>query len=237
MTKNKRFSLQWTIGIVSGALLLILACGFAFAIKVLIRDDGSHKRRVIQDICIVRQPPPPPAQKIKPPEPEVVKQEEFVEPEAKQEDTPDQADQSQDDGAKDENLGLDAAGGTGSDAFGLMAQKGGRSLIDGGPLVIGGGFGDASMMKKYAWYTRKIETEIRQRLLLHENNLPSDNHHVLIKITLDDKGGITEYLIYDPSGDDRLDEAVKLAMEQTRSISEPPPAGMPRTLKLRISLG
>jgi TonB family protein len=59
---------------------------------------------------------------------------------------------------------------------------------------------------------------------------------VLIKIVLDKQGSIIDHSIYNSSGNKKLDEAVNHAIKETRMISEPPPAGMPRTLKLRISI-
>lgn len=83
----------------------------------------------IQEISLVAPPPPPPPPKIEepPPEPEIEEVEVPDEPEPNEE----LAD-SADDAPIDDLLGLDADGAAGSDAFGLKAKKGGRSLIGGG---------------------------------------------------------------------------------------------------------
>jgi protein TonB len=259
MADKKRRSLQHVVGLVSGIFFLIMMCGIVIAVKMLIGEgDEPQKERIIENVSLIkeqRQPPPPPPKKIEepPPEPVAMKPEETVkaeqpeEPkEVKQEETPPEPEenQHQDDRLADASLGVDAAGGgTGSDAFGLLARKGGKSLTEGGPVRIGGGGrgrggngSEYSPMKKYAWYTRMLEGEIKRRMLIQGDGIPSGKLQVLVKIVLDEQGGIVNYQIYDSSGNNRMDEAVNLAMEKMQTVSSPPPEGMPRAIKLRISL-
>lgn len=187
-------------------------------------DEGQKRRRQIQMVRLLK-PPPPPKIKQKPPEPEV-KKEEIIEPE--EEPPPEQTeDRSQDDTPAGDDLGLDSEGGSGSDGFGLVGKKGGRPLI-------GGGRGYESLLRKYAWYTRIIEEEISKRLA-RNGGLPSGRLETLVNIVLDEEGSIVNYRIYGSSGDQQMDDAVMLALEQTRMISEPPPEGMPRAVRIKIT--
>ncbi|MBT8341176.1 MAG: TonB C-terminal domain-containing protein, partial [Desulfatitalea sp.] len=129
-----------------------------------------------------------------------------------------------------EDLGLDADGTAGSDAFGLRANKGGRALI-------GGSAGDASIMRRYAWYTRIIQDELRKRMnrYMEENGGISDGDlKALVQIELDELGKIVDFDLARSSGDPKLDDAVLKALHLAE-ISEPPPLGMPRKIKLKIS--
>ena len=228
MMKNKGRSLQWMIGIISGIIVLLFVCVSVWALKMISKDNGPKMQRRIQQVRLIK-PPPPPKVKEKPPEPVVKKEEEIIKQEVEETPPPEQAQEPvSDDVPSSDLLGLDADGSNTSDSFGLAAKKGGRSIILGDS-------GKISPMKRYAWYTRIIEDEITKRLV-DVRDFPQDELQVLVKIVLDDQGGIIDHWIYQSSGVKRMDEAVNMAIEDTRMISEPPPNGMPRTIKLRITI-
>lgn len=210
------------IGLVSAGVVLVLICLSVFVLKILMTDEGQKRKRQIQMVRLLK-PPPPPKIKEKPPEPEI-KKEEIIEPEPEPEQT---EDQSQDDTPAGDDLGLDAEGGAGSDGFGLVGKKGGRSLI-------GGGRGNNSLLRKYAWYTRFIEEAISKRLA-RNGGIPSDKLKTLVRIVMDEVGTIVNYRIYGSSGNQQMDDAVMLALEQTEMISEPPPERMPRVVRIEIT--
>ena len=229
MTKKKKNKTKYIVGGIAAGVIILLLTGAVFAVKFLLNDDGAHRKRRIQMVTVVK-PPPPPKVKEKPPEPEVKKQEEIVEPEPEEAPPEEMEDQAQDDTPPGEDLGLDAEGAAGSDGFGLKANKGGRSLI-------GGSGGGASLMRRYAWYTRIIQDELRKRMKRHmeENGgIPDGDMKALIQIKLDEFGKIVDYSLARSSGNSTMDEAVVNALKLA-TISEPPPKGMPRTIKLKIS--
>ena len=227
--KKKNRSGAWLIGIVAVTVaLLIVSSAFLF-FKVLINDDGGKRKRKIQMVQLVK-PPPPPKVKEKPPEPEIKKKEEIIEPEKAPEEPDEMEDEALDDGPMDDDLGLDADGSGGSDSFGLRAKKGGRSLI-------GGGMGKGSLLRKFAWYTGALQDAIRKKVneYLEENGgIPGGDHKTLIHITLDERGVIVDFEIYGSSGNAKMDHAVGEALKLTR-IDEPPPPGMPRSMRLKIT--
>jgi protein TonB len=217
------------IAIVVGACtaVLLITCA-VFAVKFLLKDDAHRRKRQIQMVTVVK-PPPPPKVKEKPPEPEV-KKEELVEPEPEEAPPEPVEDQAQDEPPPGEDLGVDAEGTAGSDGFGLKANKGGRALI-------GGSYSDASMMRRYAWYTRIIQEELRKRMKRYmEDNggIPDGNLKALVSIELNEFGKIVNYRLAGSSGDSKLDDAVLNALK-IATISEPPPNGMPRVIKLKVS--
>ena len=228
MKKKQPKSTRLLIWSISGLVALMFVAGAVGAIKLLLSDDGSKRQRQIKMVTLVK-PPPPPKVKEKPPEPEIKKKEEIIEPE--QEPEPDPVDDmSEDEGPMDDDLGLDADGTGGSDGFGLRAKKGGRDLI-------GTRFGGTNLLRKYAWYTAIIQEDLRKRVNKHmkENGgIPDGNLVAQIKITLDEKGKITGLALERPTGNTTMDSALKEALLLTQ-VSEPPPAGMPRTMKLKIS--
>ncbi|MEW5802452.1 MAG: TonB C-terminal domain-containing protein [bacterium] len=233
MPQCKRNPLQSVVGVVCGFILLALAGLVIVTIRVLMADHGPQRVRQIQEVRLITQPPPKIPEKTPEPKQEVQKQE-IIEPEPEPEEAPplDQAntDDSQENAATDDNLGLDADGTAGSDAFGLLSKKGGRSIL------IGGDSHGCPPMKKFAWYTRMIEGEIKKRIMIQGGEIPKGKLQVLLKIVLDVEGKVINYRIYDFSGNDYMDKAVKLAMEKMHAMSEPPPEGMPRSINLRISL-
>lgn len=177
------------------------------------------------------KPPPPPKIKEKPPEPEMEKKEEMIEPEL-QEQPPDQVKEAATDDAPPagEELGLDSDGTGGADGFGLKAKKGGRSLI-------GGNGGDSSLLRQYAWYTRILQDEIREKVdqyLEKKKDLPAGKHKLLVRVQLDETGNMVLFSILESSGISNVDDAIEQAVAGFR-ISETPPEGMPKSLKVKVT--
>jgi outer membrane biosynthesis protein TonB len=225
VSKKKRASSPTTVWVVSGLVALLVLCAGLFGVKMFLKDGGSTRKRNTQFVML--KPPPPPKIREKPPEPEIKK------PEIKtpEEQVPEEMeDQAQDDTPPGDELGLDADGTSGSDAFGLKAKKGGRPLI-------GGDLTRNALLRKYAWYHRIIQEEIRERVHEHmEQNggIPEGDFQSLVEIELDDRGNVVKYRIRGRSGNRMMDAAVQSVLGMTR-ISEPPPHGMPKAMKLKIS--
>ena len=226
--KQKSMRKRIIVWSISGMVALMFLSAGVGAIKLLLSDDGHHRKRQIQMVTLVK-PPPPPKMKEKPPEPEEQKKEEILEQEEEPEPEP-MDETNEDQGPADEDLGLDADGSAGNDGFGLRAKKGGRELI-------GGRYSIASLLRKYAWYTTMIQEDLRKKVNKHmESNggIPKGTLVAHVTITLDETGQITDLKLEDSSGNNKMDRAVKEALLLT-NVSEPPPIGMPKTMKLKIS--
>ncbi|WP_320044889.1 TonB C-terminal domain-containing protein [uncultured Desulfobacter sp.] len=218
-------------GLIVGISFLVFVCLCTFSffpLKFFLKNDSGVRKRQIQRVTLVK-PPPPPKIKEKLPEPEVKKIEEIVEPEI-EEQIEDNMDDAMDDTPPGEDLGLDADGTGGADGFGLKAKKGGRSLI-------GGSGGDKSLLKRYAWYTRMLQDEIREKVnsyLEDKADLPGGKHKMLLWIMLDDNGNMVLRSIPKSSGILKVDDAVEQAIAGLR-VSEMPPEDMPKLLKIKVT--
>jgi len=225
--------------LVSVTLVVCILAGAVYGISSLLSSPMTEhrKRQTVQTVTLLKPPPPPPPKvKEKEPEPEVKK-------EVMQNDV--QTAQPQD--AKDEpagddkpeagdQLGVDATGGAGSDGFGLVGKKGGRSIVELGTGT-GSGSRGGGLMGKYAWYTSMIQEEIKKRVrkrLEDGGGIPKGKMQAVVRIVMDEKGNIREMEVVGSSGNHRMDEAVRETLAATR-IQEPPPDGMPRSMKLRIT--
>lgn len=227
MTEKKKS--QRMVFIIAGGVAFVMVCLIVLVVKVLLSSDSSGRNRQIQQVTLMT-PPPPPKVKEKEPEPEIEKEEEIIEQEMEEPEPEPMDDQTGDEPPPGQDLGLDADGTGGSDAFGLKAKKGARSII-------GGQYSDTSLLRKYAWYTTIIQKELRTKVnkYMEENGgIPDGNLKAIVEITLDDAGNILSFDISDSSGNKQMDEAV-LASLKTAKISEPPPVNMPKTVKLKIS--
>lgn len=235
MKKKKKTPYQtW---LVPGIIGLVFLGGAGFLFKVLLSDDGPRRKSQVSTVTLLK---PPPEVKEKLPEPEqlreIPKPQQMEAPMDQPQDTPQQADQSQDNTPAGSDLGVDAEGGAGSDGFGLVGKKGGRSITLGGGGG-GGGLSGAGLLAKYGWYTKKVEKELWQRvksILDQDGGFPKGKHQATVHLVLSGNGTILRSRIVGASGSDRMDQALKTALVAMR-VSESPPSGMPNGMTIKIS--
>jgi TonB family protein len=215
------------------ALLVVLLGGAAYTVTMVLSGDSPRKRDNVAVVTLLK--PPPVQVKEKPPEPEPVKeipkQQEIVDPLPGPTDQPQNNDN--DPTPAGDKLGLDAEGQAGSDGFGLVGKKGGRSITAGG----GGSLGKRSLLSQFGWYAQIVETEIRKKVMKHldENGgIPKGKLQAIVHVNVNSAGEIVEYRIVGSSGNNRVDEAIKKSISKIK-ISEPPPDGMPRRMSIKIT--
>ena len=226
MKKKQRKANRILFWGVSGFVILIFFSGAFGVIKLLLSEDSGKRKRQIRMVTLLK-PPPPPKVHEKPPEPEIKKKQEIIEQQEELEPDP-MDDLAEDEGPMDDDLGLDADGSAGMDGFGLRAKKGGKDLIGGGL---------SSLLQKYAWYTAIMQEDLRKKVnkYMEDNGgIPDGNLVVHVMISLDDNGQITQLSLERSSGNGMMDRAVEKALLLTH-VNEPPPQGMPRVMKLKIS--
>ncbi|HET6516152.1 MAG TPA: TonB C-terminal domain-containing protein [Thermodesulfovibrionales bacterium] len=225
------------ISVVSWALfgLMVVIIGAAvYIVKGVLSGDSPQKKSNLTTVTLLK-PPPPLQIKEKPPEPEQFKEQkkEEIFTEAPQDVS--QRPGDQDSTPAGDNLGVDAEGTAGGDAFGLVGKKGGKSLIGGGGTD--GGLGKLSLLTKFSGYTRLVEAEVRKKVMKRldeEGGIPKGKLQAVARVSVDGKGVIVSYRIIGSSGDHRMDEAINKALNYAK-ISEPPPDGMPRTMVIKIT--
>lgn len=131
-------------------LILLFIAGLIYMIKGFI--DGAEKpsKHKVQEISLIKPPPPKPPEE-KPPEPPKIEEKQKI-VEAPPEPAPDNK-PPPDQPPPGEKLGLDADASAGGDGFGLGSNKGGRDIMLGG----GGG-------SRARWYAGLLGNRIEQAL-------------------------------------------------------------------------
>ena len=174
-------------------------------------------KKTVQEIKVIRPPPPPPeVEPEPPPEPEIEEEVDIPEPEP--EALPDVPDMEPPPG----DLGLDAEGVAGGDAFGLAARKGGRSLI-------GSGDGDANL-----WYAGTIVKASVLDALTGIEGILITRYRVRLNLWVDSGGNLTRFKLLESTGDTEVDQKIKAAMANIKRFPELPPPNMPQPVKLVI---
>jgi protein TonB len=169
-------------------------------------------KKTIQQVTILTPPPPPPeAPPPPPPEEKVEIEEPEPEPEVADAEQPPAGDQ----------LGLDADGAAGGDAFGLLARKGGRDLLAGG--------GD----DRFGWYSSVLKGDLIGRLSAIRD-IRKDRYNVSVRLWLSPDGRVQRYRLVGTTGKADLDRDLRAALDSLDRVSERPPEGLPQPVRLRI---
>src|SRR5271155_2850985 len=207
----RRRRLRQLAPIIGGVVLVVLvATMLVWFIRSFMANKDQKPQRLVQNITVIRPPPPPPPD-VPPPPPEKIEQQiQQNQPEP----TPDNAP------APSEQLGLDAEGSAGGDAFGLAARKGGGDLI---------GSGGAA----FAWYTGKLKDQVSQHLA-GDARLRAKKFSVGVRVWIDPDGRIKEFKLSSGTGNRDLDGAIVAALSSLDRISEGPPLEMPQPVTLQI---
>ena len=186
--------------------------GLAYAIKSMLDQPAPAPKTVIQQVTLMRPPPPPPVEE-QPPPPKV--EEEVKLPDPEEQPTP--ADDAQP--PPGDQLGLDADGTAGSDAFGLAARRGGRDLIGGG---------DA-----FRWYANVLKDDILRRLS-DNRRVRANRYSVNVRLWIDRSGAVERVALASTTGDPELDGELERALDGIERFAQAPPADMPQPVRLRI---
>ena len=242
MKQDKKKSSNQSIFIIGGVvgILVILVGGCLYLL--LGTDSEGDKKRHVATVSLLKpqqdmkdKPPPPLKDKL----PEEIQKKDTMEVKSMAAPSAAPADKGDNKPAADGPLGLDAAGGAGTDGFGLVGRKGGRDVTTlGTGAGGGGGGGDMSvLLRKYGWYNQRVQEDLRKvvRKRLDEGKgIPKGKLEAIVEILMDDRGTITDHKIVKSSGNQTMDEAVRESLKFAK-ISEPPPSGIPKKMSIRIS--
>ena len=204
------------------ALGLLAVAVMVAAVLVVMKfiSAPAKKSTGIQQIAVLKQPPPPPPKPPeKPPEPPKVKEEVKID---QPKDDPKPADEkpADDKPSSDKPLGVDAEGGAGSDGFGLAGNKGGRDF-----LTTGGGNG--------AYYTGLLQRHFFEALSRNRKML-KDEFRVVVKVWLGDDGRVQTADIVSGSGNAQVDDMIQITLLEMNPLKDVPPSSM-RPMQLRLS--
>lgn len=196
-----------------GVGLVLAVAMMIWAVSGLLQSEAKPTKQVVE-IQVIRPPPPPPPEvEEEPPPPEIEEELDVPEPEPL-EDIPDLPDMP----PPPEMLGLDAEGVAGSDAFGLQANRGGRSLV--------GGAG------AHRWYAQKTK-DVVSDFLGAQDALRAYQYRVRILVWVDAAGN-TRFRLASSTGDEALDRRLDETLQRLGRMQEPPPVGLPQPISIRV---
>ena len=205
------------------ALWIVLVAAMVAAVLLIMKflAAPAAKKTGVQQIALIKQPPPPPPPKPpeKPPEPPKVKEEVKID-QPKDEPKPAEPKAADEKPASDKPLAVDADGSAGSDGFGLAANRGGRDL-----LTTGGGGG--------AYYSGLLQREFFDALL-RNRKLLKDEFRVVVKVWIGDDGRVQKADIVSSSGNPQFDDQIQLTLLEMNPLKDVPPKSM-RPIQLRLS--
>ena len=205
----------FALGIV--AVLLVVAVifvGQSFSGK----KKPPHKVPEVTMVKIISTPPPPPPPP--PPQPKIaeekmVEQVQVDDAEAKPEENA---------ALPGSDLGTSITGNGGPDAFGLTGSRGNGSL---------GGGGARGSGSRWGWYAGQVQATIAEALRKNSRTREA-NFRVEVRIWPDLTGRITRAQLVGSTGDSGIDAAIKADVLAGLQLKEPPPAGMPLPIVMRL---
>ncbi len=208
----QRRPVRWVAPLISGLVILGALVGVFFWARHMMSQESTKSERVVPQVLqLIRPPPPPPPPEEPPPPPppdeKIEEQLPQDEPEAAQDDAPEQ-------------LGVDAEGTAGGDAFGLAARRGGTDLVGTGSAVFGR-------------YTALIKDTILDKLS-EDEKVRRGSYSVVVRLWLASDGRVERVALTQGSGKPDLDTSIKAALSRLSQLSEGPPVEMPQPVTLRI---
>lgn len=216
MEEQESSLLMRGLTVLAVVVLMLLAAWGVYWLRSQLGAPAPHQKPPVQQIKLIK-PPPPPKEKEQPPPPKQEKKVEVNQPKDQPKEAPKQAPPKLPSLGK---LGLDAAGGAGSDAFGLVGNKGGQGLLGGGG-------------SPYAAYSSQLKQDIFDQLS-QRDDIRHQAYEVLVDIWITPSGTVRKVRLTKGSGNSHLDRKIESALSDIQSVGEAPPPGMPQPIRIRI---
>lgn len=213
MAKKTKSRRHLYVVIILGFAVSGLGAGAVAFVRGLLHGAPAPTKKVVQEIRVIRPPPPPPDLPPPPPPPPEEKVD-VPDPQQKEDPTP------SNEPPPGEQLGLDAEGTAGGDAFGLVGNKGGRDLV---------GTGGSA----FSWYAGLVKNQILDALGA-EQRAKVGAYSVIVRVWVRDDGTIERVRIAQSSGDRERDRMIEAALSRIERLPQAPPADMPEPISLRI---
>ncbi len=143
-------------------------------------------------------------------------------------------------GPRDDMLGVDAAGGAGSDAFGLIGKRGGQDITTIGSATIGAGgrpgahgHGDGGPMARFAAYATTLEGALTAEINSHAD-LRTADYTATLMVWMTPEGRIKRVRLSKSTGMATMDDGLRHMLMTTPRQFQPPPSDMPQPVDLKI---
>jgi periplasmic protein TonB len=213
MVKPRSRKNRYVPVIAIGLTVCLLGVGAVAFVRGVLSGGAPPAKKVVQEIHVIRPPPPPPDLPPPPPPPPEEKVD-VPDPQQKPDPTP------SNEPPPAEQLGLDAAGTAGGDAFGLLGNQGGRDLVGSG--------GNA-----YVWYAGIIKNELVDQLSTQKGALAGD-YSVTVRIWLRGDGTIERWSTVRSNGNPEHIRAIEDRLAHLGKFPQPPPPDTPNPLQIQI---
>lgn len=115
-----------------------------------------------------------------------------------------------------------------ADGFGLSGRGG-------GPLIGGSGNGNRGNRSKWGWYAGQVQSRVTDSLRQNRKTRAARLEGMKVRIWADPNGRVTRAQLTDSSGNPQVDQAIQGEVLSGLQLSEPPPAGMPMPIVLRLN--
>jgi protein TonB len=202
---------HWTQPAGIGAGTVVAIALIVALIHSFLANAGTPRKPVIHQIALLKPPPPIPKPEEKPPEPEVKKEElKLPEPE------PEAPKDSQNEPPPGQDLGVDSAGGAGTDGFGLVGRKGGRDLLAGGG------------------YSAVIQRQLQDELAKNKK-LKREGYRAVVTLWFSRDGRIQRFELTGSTGKSSTDDMIKLSLSEMPPLNPPPPEDYPQPIRVRVT--
>jgi periplasmic protein TonB len=212
----------WKGRALGGLLAAAFLIGTVWFVVRAVQNKGTPQKPNVQQVAILKQPPPPPPKPPeKQPEPPKIKEEVKID-QPKPEPQPDKP---ADPAPADKPLALDADGASGSDGFGLGANKGGRDITTIGSNTGGGGNG--------RYFTGLLQRNFFEALARNRKG-PLDEFSVVVKVWLGDDGRVQRTQLINGSGNSDIDALIQATLAEMAPLREVPPSNL-RQVQLRLN--
>jgi outer membrane biosynthesis protein TonB len=211
--------------------VILLIAGAILAFRSLSGPSTPMRKAPPQTVVNIQLPPPAPPPPPPPPPPRQPppeqKEERMIEQAPVEE-----AEQKPDDKPPDEPpadpIGTNVTGTGPPDGFGL--GRGGNGMIGG---TGGGGRGRGG--SRWGWYAGQIQTKIADGLRSNRKTRTARLNGVQVRVWADSTGRVTRAQLAGSSGDPAIDSVIQNEVLTGLQLPEPPPAGMPMPIVLRLS--
>ena len=194
-----------------GLVVLLAGGGMFLLVRSFLHSTPAPTKPVVQEIRLIRPPPPPPET---PPPPPQEKEVEVKAPDPPPDQTPSNEPPPQ-------QLGLDAEGGAGGDAFGLLGNKGGRDLMASGGSAL-------------AYYSGQVKNQILDELQKEtELRAGAGGFRAELHLWVRSDGTVERVTLAHSTGDPARDRAIERALSRITKV-QPPPPDTPQPIKFGI---
>jgi len=215
--EEKTFFQRYRMVIIGGVVLI--GGVVAFASKMSGNKSTASSKPIEMTAVRIQLPPTPPPPPPPPPPPQQeVKEEKMVEQAPVNEPPPEAAPDSSPD------LGTAIKGDGPPDGFGLSGRGGGKP---------GGRSGAAN--SKYGNYAYQLQTKISDAIRNHPNTRSASIRGLKVRVWADSTGRITRVKLAGSTGDTKADQALAGEALVGIQLQEPPPAGMPMPIVMRVN--